>query len=112
MHNNQIKTEVYERILKTHIEKIHTVTEWAYFCDTTEKRLQRIFKKEKHKKPKNVIVETRIHVIKKIMRREPDVRLNEIACRTGFQSGLQLSKYVQYHRGMSPRQFRNRVRNS
>lgn len=90
---------------------IRSVEELAVRCHVSSGHLARVFKKFAEESPWQMITRLKMNRAGELLLRDR-VMIKEAAGKVGFEDSYHFSRVFKQHYGMSPRQFRESVRNS
>jgi len=97
-------------LLEKNIQEICTVAEWAEKADFTDpKDFSRKFRNFFGHRPKEFIKLKKIEKFQDLIRTVPRPSTYEIAWELGMKDVEQLNKYIKYHTGKRPTEWKNSV---
>jgi AraC-like DNA-binding protein len=104
--NNRIPIEEAVDVLKTNLESIASVTEWAvYMGYKNSKAFRRHFKREFRNNPGTVLKDMRLTAIVEDIHKD-HLTCDEIAWKYCLSDGKGLSNLIKYHLGCTPSDIR------
>lgn len=92
-------------LMEHHLSKTLTLKELSRILGTSPASLNRIFQKHFGTSPINYFIELKMKSAKSLLK-NTDMRVKEIACRTGYHDALYFSSEFSKRIGVSPREFR------
>lgn len=97
------------RYINAGYDKPIALSELAELCHVSQEHFCRLFKTYTGMRPFDYITKLRIQRAKDLLARSRDMRIGEIAARTGFQSNSYFSMVFKRSEGCTPDEYRRRV---
>lgn len=103
---NYLKLHPVLQYIEVHYNELITIKDLAACIDVTPQYLCLLFKKAMKMRPMEYVNRERVNRSKELMFRESDIKMHEIAHRSGFDSPSYFSSVFRRHEGLSPEQFK------
>lgn len=107
IHSNRDRIKKVEQYILEHISEDMTVAELAEYIYISTNHLTRLFKKETGKTPIDYITAVRMSMAKELLEKG-EMRVSDIALKTGYDNYSYFSKVFKKYYGESPRAYRRR----